>query len=239
MEHNIPIRTRPAATTCRFFASGRCAKGTSCPFPHVTPRDMARPEQNTVQQYSKKAVTCHYFLAGACKRGDACVFLHQTPARTEIEDAEASADADATVPRSSQLPCRYFARGECRSGEACLFQHDASQAPSRVIDGYAEQPDVMFCFFPWSPSHPPSDRLRSRWSDSLHGLNRLMSSKTTGRESLEVQSSVTETGAAYPRSRSRRTFQPSVLAISRKAAPKTQSFRCCVTAASTCPRRSR
>ncbi|KAI6374635.1 hypothetical protein MCOR25_003100 [Pyricularia grisea] len=142
MEHNIPIRTRPAATTCRFFASGRCAKGTSCPFPHVTPRDMARPEQNTVQQYSKKAVTCHYFLAGACKRGDACVFLHQTPARTEIEDAEASADADATVPRSSQLPCRYFARGECRSGEACLFQHDASQAPSRVIDGYAEQPDA-------------------------------------------------------------------------------------------------
>ncbi|TLD21327.1 hypothetical protein PspLS_08889 [Pyricularia sp. CBS 133598] len=140
MEHSIPIRPRPAAAPCRFFASGRCAKGTTCPFAHVTsPSNMARPEQNAAQ-YSKKAVTCHYFLAGRCTRGDECVFLHQTPP-TETEGTKAPPHDANAMDRRSQLPCRYFARGECRSGEACPFYHDVSQAPSQVIAGQAE-PDA-------------------------------------------------------------------------------------------------
>lgn len=55
---------------CRFFAEGRCNKGTSCAFSHD-------PESYAPKSLDQKTnMPCTFYEQGKCSRGEACPFAH-------------------------------------------------------------------------------------------------------------------------------------------------------------------
>ncbi|KAH0497125.1 hypothetical protein TgHK011_004456 [Trichoderma gracile] len=82
-----------AATPCRFFQMGSCARGSSCPFSHINGisiRSPSEPQKRGVQ-------------SGRAKTDD-----HPTT---------------TAPPESAKPACRYFKSGSCEYGEKCLFRH--------------------------------------------------------------------------------------------------------------------
>ncbi|CAK0893885.1 unnamed protein product, partial [Prorocentrum cordatum] len=120
----------PAATPCKYFLAGRCAKGDACRFQHAAPTaavaasdvlsaalaaagaaadGFAAPVGTGVT----RRIPCRYFATGRCARGAACQFSHG-----EAADA-------CPVPLSERMAeeCAYFKRGQCMRGAACLWAH--------------------------------------------------------------------------------------------------------------------
>lgn len=57
---------------CSFHASGKCTRGSNCPFEHV---GKTTAVQTTVVQTARKA-PCSFFARGKCTRGNSCPFEH-------------------------------------------------------------------------------------------------------------------------------------------------------------------
>ncbi|KAL8346389.1 hypothetical protein RB598_000341 [Gaeumannomyces tritici] len=147
MERSMSIRSVPAP--CHFFASGRCKKGTACPFSHAIDQESpsARPSRKTTAapptNLKNPATICRFFQAGKCHKGAGCAFLHEETAKpvlpAEATPTETEKPAPETLPATvdsrSLVPCRFFAAGSCKNGSSCPFMH----APA-TKDNLPEEP---------------------------------------------------------------------------------------------------
>jgi hypothetical protein len=104
---DVPVAiSKPVMPPCRYFRSGYCSAGSSCPFSH---NDAYRP-------VSSSKVPCQFFLKEACREGANCKFSHDlTPG---LIDA-----APASFKSAEKPVCKFFQslRG-CKNPD-CPFRH--------------------------------------------------------------------------------------------------------------------
>ena len=123
---------------CKFFAEGRCTKGSSCPFLHsqqgIASSSSARlplaisrivPNIDTYKtlENARPKPICHFFVRGICKKGDACPFSHAASPQVESPSRESTAPSPAPQDTRAFVPCKYFLRGQCGKGKECAYAH--------------------------------------------------------------------------------------------------------------------
>lgn len=139
--------------TCRFFASGYCRNGDTCPFKHdvtqlATMSNLAVLHADPAIAHQAKPV-CRFYASGFCKNGDSCRFEHcvhgQIPSETEpaLERGILGGPAAAVLQRHQHAPVQ----------QPCVEQHpeqlgsaQSSKIPCRFFArGYCNQ--GFFCTY--------------------------------------------------------------------------------------------
>eukprot|EP00929_Paragymnodinium_shiwhaense_P104413 TRINITY_DN6881_c0_g1_i4.p1 TRINITY_DN6881_c0_g1~~TRINITY_DN6881_c0_g1_i4.p1 ORF type:complete len:230 (+),score=33.41 TRINITY_DN6881_c0_g1_i4:140-829(+) len=115
---------------CGDFKSGRCQRGVSCKFSHLTAGDKLNMEA------WGSVAECGDFLQGRCQRGAGCKFAHLgTGGKIVTACADyrmgkcdrGSGCRFAHVDDDEQLQrplCGDFKNGNCHRGSDCRFSHD-------------------------------------------------------------------------------------------------------------------
>lgn len=67
-----------SSTVCRYYAAGRCRRGSACRFVHLHPESVPQ-EYAYPNEHGVRTRICHYYAAGHCQRGSACHFVHSPP----------------------------------------------------------------------------------------------------------------------------------------------------------------
>ena len=100
--YSKPLEVEPAITSkptlhvvgstgravCKFFISGYCSSGSTCPFAH--------PAQGDTQR--KPLIPCQYFLRGSCREGSSCRFSHLQSGASTVQ-----------ISTSTSSICKYVA----------------------------------------------------------------------------------------------------------------------------------
>lgn len=150
MENPIPIRTGkmgPSKAPCRFFAQGKCTKGTRCPFLHDEgPQVRATSTTSplllpiTASKYTK---TCLFFARGTCKMAADCTYSHEndsvpTPPSTAHTSQGSDQHDHGTSDSRPQIQCYFFSKGKCVKGDKCPFAHSGDARSTGVEIGTGE-----------------------------------------------------------------------------------------------------
>ncbi|KAH8923184.1 hypothetical protein BT69DRAFT_1219344 [Atractiella rhizophila] len=112
---------------CKYFAAGRCDKGTRCPFSHSAESALSSTNrQSPCSFFAKGTCTrspcpfshdspavssrqiCHFWQEGRCSRGPSCNYLHPTNSSNV----------------TTRPVCTFFRKGTCIRGAACHFSHE-------------------------------------------------------------------------------------------------------------------
>ncbi|KAI8922564.1 hypothetical protein DFJ77DRAFT_416181, partial [Powellomyces hirtus] len=88
---------------CEFWAQGKCAADTTCPFSHAG------------EGHALQRLPCRFFKSGSCQRGAECIWSHDL--KTE----------PCVFHHLKQ------AKGGCKNGEACAFSHEPMTDQQRLV----------------------------------------------------------------------------------------------------------
>lgn len=132
---------------CRYFADGKCRRGSKCHFLHGD-------NQNGSLLYSspsgRSKGTCMNCENERCRMGESCKYMHHENSskfnKASIDESTGEMEIDRECRggsfekggphgrnQRSDIPCKFYAFGNCRYGKDCRFSHDrqACGSPSR------------------------------------------------------------------------------------------------------------
>jgi hypothetical protein len=141
-------QTKSVLGVCRYFAQGRCTKGTRCTFSHDQQNTLQPTQSRSVSEQGQKQVayaispigsTCRYFASGKCAKGDTCPFPH-IPTDSSGHFAAAVEIAPKSPPMKVQ--CTFAHTGLCTKGDQCNFFHPKSKEIGPRLD------TNQVCFLP-------------------------------------------------------------------------------------------
>eukprot|EP00438_Fugacium_kawagutii_P022890 Skav214837 [mRNA] locus=scaffold1772:316684:321545:+ [translate_table: standard] len=120
---------------CKFFASGRCGKGTECSFAHHPSEIRQRPDLNRTSM-------CKAFLAlGTCSN-PRCAFAHD------------ERELRATEGFFKTKLCKFVDSGRCKHGKGCRFAHNIEE-----LTGAARAKEKQVLSWGRAPRASPSPAL--------------------------------------------------------------------------------
>ena len=152
---------------CKFFLSGQCQAGRTCPFSHDV-------------ESTTRPAPCKYFAKGHCKFGRKCALLHVTPDGQVVNRAQPFMPPAAGYPPTQGQgrgypqppPPGLLSQGfEQRPGsEQVPSEYDNYQYAAR--NGY-DVPQIDTTYVPGSPQYgsPPQNDSRMAGSPSGKGLS--------------------------------------------------------------------
>lgn len=142
-----------AAKTCPYFPLGKCEKGATCRWLHVSSpvgykggaSPMVLPALPPQPTYSPVRI-CPYYPLGKCEKGSECKWVHTLPAGSGMRGKGAGKacpyfplgkcekgaeckwahieDATATISNTPEPKmCPYFPQGRCNKGDQCKWTH--------------------------------------------------------------------------------------------------------------------
>jgi len=115
--------TAHSAKVCPYFPLGKCEKGATCRWLHVSSTagykggasPMLLPASPPQPTYSSVRI-CPYYPLGKCEKGSECKWVHTPPA----------APAGSGVSgKGAGKTCPYFPLGKCEKGAECKWAHIA------------------------------------------------------------------------------------------------------------------
>ena len=136
----VTSKNNVSSEPCQFYNSGKCPRGTTCPFLHNS-EEVGPTKNGSLLQ------SCQFYIEGRCVRGNACPFPHHTeePANLvnvthdlcELNKAgkctrgaacpflHASDETNSPLSGCGELaePCQFFGKGMCARGNQCPFRH--------------------------------------------------------------------------------------------------------------------
>ncbi|CAM8903773.1 unnamed protein product [Rhodiola kirilowii] len=167
--HESGVNDRPRSKpevpiqTCRDFTSGRCRRGSHCPFLHPSTENYEdrrydfkhRDESVRGGKYSHH----EYYNEFPAKTLQPKRDYDRNSRGTSFNDG---AEREPRTRRTADIPCTFFAAGNCRNGKFCHFSHQIPSSHSsggRAHDGR------------WKTNHSPEkagqiDRA-SKFSDTF------------------------------------------------------------------------
>ncbi|TPX56960.1 hypothetical protein PhCBS80983_g04162 [Powellomyces hirtus] len=133
---------KASTTPCEFWAQGKCAADTTCPFSHAG------------EGHALQRLPCRFFKSGSCQRGAECIWSHDL--KTE----------PCVFHHLKQ------AKGGCKNGEACAFSHEPMTDQQRLVLEHEQErfeKRVLELQEAAPPSRPTSDRTETDTDDSESG----------------------------------------------------------------------
>uniref|UniRef100_A0A7N0TDL5 C3H1-type domain-containing protein n=1 Tax=Kalanchoe fedtschenkoi TaxID=63787 RepID=A0A7N0TDL5_KALFE len=145
LESGVDARPRSKAEvpiqTCRDFTSGRCRRGSNCPFLHSSTHNY----EDRRYDFEHREESVRGGKYSQFNASDGCYndYNKETsePKREYDRNSRGTSfnhGGDRDPRRSADIPCTFFAAGNCRNGKSCRFSHHISSSSSsggRTHDG--------------------------------------------------------------------------------------------------------
>eukprot|EP00746_Dinoflagellata_sp_MGD_P039817 gnl/MRDRNA2_/MRDRNA2_19613_c0_seq1.p1 gnl/MRDRNA2_/MRDRNA2_19613_c0~~gnl/MRDRNA2_/MRDRNA2_19613_c0_seq1.p1 ORF type:complete len:534 (-),score=119.03 gnl/MRDRNA2_/MRDRNA2_19613_c0_seq1:483-2084(-) len=115
---------------CKFWATGNCAKGAGCPFPHVDPSGSNWDESSLAEKDMTEEITA-FVARWGLDGGPEEMLRKADPVKQQMaiqgfKPRDGTENVNGIFVKffcSLKLPCKFYAMGQCNKGRDCPFLH--------------------------------------------------------------------------------------------------------------------